>query len=400
MGFYLFVGHIFSQTTKPKNHRLLGGGRRLKGVFMMKHISFFLSLFLCILLFFSPQFKTVATATAGESYNTYFGYVHAHTSLSDGQGTPSEAYQYARYSGKLDFFAVTDHSEYLTLSPAKWVATKKAADESYVPGSFVSLWGFEWSNPLLGHICVINSSDFTSALTDIGLGDLYNWLEARPEAFGIYNHPGRYDDINSEFEHLQMTESEVIPQMVGIELWSTSDGFDRYYYENIWNKCTYSYYDTANRNGWRLGALGGQDNHDKDWGTKNQFRTAVLAKSLTREAIIAAYKNRRFYSTEDRDLYLDFRCSGYPMGSEITGVNRSFAVTARDGSGDTFNKIRLYRNGDLIATQTVSGNSVSASFTDSATTTAAYYYVIVTENDDNDANGRNDEAISAPIWIR
>jgi hypothetical protein len=29
----------------------------------------------------------------------------------------------------------------------------------------------------------------------------------------------------------------------------------------------------------------------------------------------------------------------------------------------------------------------------------AYYYVIVTQGDDNDGNGRNDEAISSPIWI-
>jgi hypothetical protein len=149
-----------------------------------------------------------------------------------------------------------------------------------------------------------------------------------------------------------------------------------------------------------LGALGGQDNHDYDWGTKNQFRTAVLAKSLTRNEIIAAYQNRRFYATEDSDLYLDFRCSGYPMGSQVTGVSRTFTVTARDGGGDTFNKIRLYRNGDLIAIKTVSGNNVSATFTDSDTINAAYYYVIVTENDDNDANGRNDEAISSPIWIQ
>jgi hypothetical protein len=126
----------------------------------------------------------------------------------------------------------------------------------------------------------------------------------------------------------------------------------------------------------------------------------VLAKKLTRTAIIEAYRNRRFYSTEDRDLYLDFRCSGYPMGSQLNGVSRVFTVTATDRSHDTFSRIRFYRNGDLIATQSVAGSSVTATFTDDETTAAAYYYVIVTENDDNDGNGRNDEAISSAIWVR
>jgi hypothetical protein len=339
---------------------------------------------------------------ANESYNTYFGYLHAHTGYSDGEGTPYEAYQSARDSGKLDFFAVTDHAEMIVFWPwqKKWHKIKAAAEANYIAGSFVTLWGFEWSNPLLGHINVINTDDYTNCLAKAGLGDLYNWLEARPDGFGIYNHPGAYDSIHTEFEHLEMTESEVIPQMVGIETWNGSDSFERYYYRNKWKNCQYSYLDTGNRNGWYLGALGAQDNHDRSWGTQNEFRTAVLAKKLTRAAIIAAYQNRRFYATEDCNLYLDFRCSGYPMGSKITGVSRSFTVIASDRNNDTFSKIRFYRNGDLIATQSVTGSSVSVRFTDYEATAAAYYYVIVTENDDNDGNGRNDEAISSAIWVR
>jgi hypothetical protein len=339
---------------------------------------------------------------ANESYNTYFGYLHAHTGYSDGTGTPDKAYQYARISGKLDFFAVTDHGEMLIIWPwqKKWLKIKEAADAHYLPGVYVTLWGFEWSNPLLGHVNIINTGDCTNCLARAGLGGIYNWLEARPDGFAIYNHPGDYDFLSAEFGHLAMTEAEAVPQMVGIETWNGGNSFDRYYYRNTWKDCNYSYMDTGNRNGWRLGALGAQDNHGRDWGAKNQFRTAVLAKELTREEIVAAYRNRRFYATEDNNLYLDFRCSGYPMGSQLTGVARAFTVTAADQSDDTFKQIRLYRNGDLIAAQSVTGSSVSVSFTDHETTAAAYYYVIVTENDDNDANGRNDEAISAPIWIQ
>lgn len=342
-----------------------------------------------------------AAALAYDTYNTYFGFLHAHTSFSDGSGTPQEAYAYARNTAKLDFFAVTDHGEQLIFWPwdNKWSKIKSAANAANVEGSFAALWGFEWSNPILGHCNVICTNDYTNCLSNIGIGDLYNWLNARSEGFAFFNHPGEYDSIGTEFMHFDITDTQVISKMVGIENWNSNNGFDKYYYRGSWSS-SYSYWDVANQKGWFLGSLGNQDNHNKDWGTMNQFQTAVLAKSLTRDEIIAAYRARRFYATEDKDLVMDFRCQGYPMGSQLTGLSRYFTVTATDKSGDTFTEIRFYRNGNLIAVQPVSGNTVSAVFTDYNTTSKAYYYVIVKQNDDNNGNGRNDEAISSPIWIQ
>ena len=129
---------------------------------------------------------------------------------------------------------------------------------------------------------------------------------------------------------------QVVAQMVGIENFNANDSFDKYYYSGSWSSAVYSYWDAGNRNGWYLGALGSQDNHDNNWGTKNQFRTAVLATRLTREDIIEAYRRWRFYATEDKDLYLDFRCRGYPMGSRLSGIRRIFEISAWDGYGGVF----------------------------------------------------------------
>ncbi len=338
-----------------------------------------------------------------EEYQVYFGYLHAHSELSDGQGTALEAYQFARDQGKLDFFALTDHGELLISWPwsknKKWDQLKAAAAATYAPGTFATLWGFEWSNPLLGHINIINTDDFTNCIANFGVGDIYRWLAKRPQGFGQFNHPGDYDLIQSEFDHFEIINPQVVPQLVGIETWNGSQPFDKYFYGGSYSGNRYSYLDAANQAGWRLGALGSQDNHQKDWGTKNRFRTAVLAKSLTREAIVEAYQQRRFYATEDADLWLDFRCSGYSMGSQLTGVPRHFTVSAYDKSGDTFAEVRLYRNGDLLATQTVAGNSIRAVFTDDDWKEPAYYYVIVSQNDANDQTGRNDAAITSAIWV-
>ncbi len=334
-----------------------------------------------------------------EIYNVYFGYLHAHSSLSDGVGTAEEAYRYARDEGKLDYFALTDHSEFLVLWPweDRWGQLRQAAEDAYEPGAFVTLWGFEWSNPFLGHITVLNTTGIISALDHFFLPEFYAWLSRQPEALGTFNHPGRYDTLHTEFRHLDHFP-DTVEQMVGIEVANTRDGFDEYYYGGGWNT-TYSYWDERNRQGWKLGPVTGEDNHHADWGTKTPWRTAVLARELTREALIDAYRRRRFYATEDVDLRIDFRCAGYPMGSRLDGVPAVFTVDAVLESGASLQHIRLFRNGDLLETRPVSGNAVQATLVDLENPGHTYYYVIVTASTDKDGNGRNDEAISAPIWL-
>jgi hypothetical protein len=89
-------------------------------------------------------------------------------------------------------------------------------------------------------------------------------------------------------------------------------------------------------------------------------------------------------------------------------------VLACDGDGDRFSEVRFYRNGELIQTATtlpgppaipaewnvVPETCIAVSFSDPSFDGEAYYYAIATQTDDSDGNGRNDEAISSPIWIR
>jgi hypothetical protein len=179
--------------------------------------------------------------------------------------------------------------------------------------------------------------------------------------------------------------------MVGIDLWHSGGNFSRNFYET-------NYFDQPNGKGWHIAPLGCEDNHSMNWGQSGQKRTAVLAKELTREAIVEAHKARRFYSTEDDGLLLDFRCAGYPMGARLSGdTPREFRVMASDRGGDFFEEARLYRAGELIETRAVWGQNLDVTFSDLVP--GSYYYVVVRQRDDNDGDGRNDEAISAPIWF-
>lgn len=331
------------------------------------------------------------------TYNVYYGYVHAHSGLSDGEGAPEEAYAAARASG-MDYFSLADHGEQLLLWPweNKYARMRAAADAADAPGQFAALYGFEWGNPVLGHITVINADRTTDALRDFRLSRFFCWLGHQPDAVGIFNHPGGADDLGLEFRHGRLFAG-ASAQMVGMELWNKDSGFDRFYYGGSWEN-DLSYIDVMNRQGWRVGALGDGDNHGADWG-QGERRTAVLALELTREAVLDAYRHRRFYSTEDEDLVLDFRCDGYPMGAVVYGASPEFTVAASDAGGDTFSEVRFYRDGELLETRAVDGNTVNATFAAASESGSSYYYVIIKQNDDNDGNGRNDEAISSPIWL-
>lgn len=341
-----------------------------------------------------------AKAVPPVEYSTYFGYFHDHSGLSlDAVGDPFEAYRMARDEAGLDFYSLTDHAEFLILWPwdNKWRTLRAAAEEAYEPGVFAALWGFEWSNPVLGHVNVMNSRGFVSAVDHFWLGGFYRWLSCQTEAFAQFNHPGDYNDLNTEYYHFRF-HAGAAQNLAGMELWNSDASLDHYHYSGSWDNGT-GFIDRANLKGWRIAPAGGQDNHRENWGLRNPYRVGVQAGELTREGIAEAFLARRFYTTEDRDLFLDFRSSGHPMGSRLAELPRVFNVSARDGGGDTFQEVRLYRNGELLQSVAVSGDTFEITLADPDGGGDDYYYVIVTQTDDWDGNGRNDEAVSAPIWF-
>ena len=80
------------------------------------------------------------------TYNIYYGYLHSHTGVSDGSGTPSDAYSQAKNAG-LDFFGTTDHDYWpQDMSTKNWDKINKAADSFNEDGVFTALVGYEWTS--------------------------------------------------------------------------------------------------------------------------------------------------------------------------------------------------------------------------------------------------------------
>ncbi|MCU0665440.1 MAG: hypothetical protein MUC50_24340, partial [Myxococcota bacterium] len=76
-----------------------------------------------------PDTATDTDTEPATKYNVYFGLLHSHTNISDGEGSPEKAYRYARDTAKLDFFGIADHDYYPDdMTAADWKTIKDAAN--------------------------------------------------------------------------------------------------------------------------------------------------------------------------------------------------------------------------------------------------------------------------------
>ncbi|MDP4239881.1 MAG: CehA/McbA family metallohydrolase [Bacteroidota bacterium] len=347
----------------------------------MKTILLTLSLFVCLMI--------SATSPSIGGYNVYYGHLHNHTSYSDGTGTPTDAYNYAKNTAKLDFFGLSDHDTYL--DSLKWADTRTQANAFNQDGVFSTFYGFEWSSfGEYGHVTVVGTSDYTTVATTETFDKLKTWLSTRP-GIAFFNHPGRENASNEEFDHFATEPSN---QFIGMELWNKGDGFSVYYYNDGYtpNDNSKGYYDEALGLGWKIGATGSSDNHSGTWGTSEDSRMAILSNSLTRASLWEAMQSRRFYSTLDKNIALSFKINNQEMGSTLTPGTYTFQVQANDADGEIFTYIKLYNKAhNVVQTWTPNLPNINVS-TNLATANGDYYYVKVTEAD-------GDEAISSPIWI-
>lgn len=321
--------------------------------------------------------------------SVYYGDLHNHSNLSDGIGSPREAYDYARQQGHMDFFSLADHDYLLTND--KWNLLKATADSCNEDSAFVALWGFEWSSWTYDHCAVIGSEEYCSSIdsTTDTFTELCGWLAER-RAFAFFNHPGR---LGSDIEFNRFSDSP-IDQFVGMELWNKSDGFNQYYYTDgmFPDDNNKGFFDEALSRGWRIGAAGGGDNHRASWGTANNYRMGILAPACTRTAITEALAARRFFSTLNKNIALNFTDNGFAMGSIVHDTQHQFTITALDANREPFTEIMLY-NGAHNTVAVWHPESTAVTVTWETTVSADdYFYVHVRQAD-------GDEAISSPIWV-
>lgn len=338
----------------------------------------------------------VASPVFGEE--VFYGLLHAHTSYSDGSGTPTQAYRKAK-GRTVDFFAVTPHNHARAEGFAKdrkdglLIATNhdlyNAAEPFGIAGhsgrfksviraakdqtsdTFVALYGQEFSTISSGNHANVFGIDEVLTVGDGAYRDLYVLLAeleraGSPAAVVQLNHPNvqadffyagskaserrkmfndyGFDDLGFEFEELVRASDRYVSL---IEVLSgpsaTKDKkFASHSYKDHGND--YYYYLTQ---GFHISPSVGHDNHYKHWGDKSPARMGVVADSLTREDLYEAMRENRTFATEDSDLNVSISINGTAMGgveSVDAGDDLIIVTTVSDpsDSGESYEVTLIY----------------------------------------------------------
>jgi hypothetical protein len=237
--------------------------------------------------------------------------LHNHSILSDGDGDPALAFGSMRAAG-LDVAALTDHTTLFAiggLTRSEWDRAGVLANAADDPGNYTAIRGFEWSHPLLGHVNVWFTPDFTDLGQSGTMSRLFGWIVGSGGVAG-FNHPGREALRFNDFA----LNSAAVQPMVSMEIFNRGDD----YLFDGWSSGQSSPLNRCLNAGWRTGLTGVSDEHGTNWGfPEGKGRTGVWVTENTRTQVQAALRARRFFATRVSGLRLDATANDVRMGGAI-----------------------------------------------------------------------------------
>ncbi len=298
----------------------------------------------------------------------FFGDLHSHTSYSDGTLAPAVAHDYARNTSKLDIFCLTDHLE--GVSDDEWLDMRRVAFAANEDGKFVSFPGLEWTKKW-GHINIYDPK------TRVWPEDPAEFYKAAADAGVVlkFNHPG---DGTVTHDGLAYSEAgDKAMQLMEVRSDVEEKAFIR-----------------ALNNGWHIAPDGSDDTHSPNWGNVKTW-TGILVPGLSERNVLDALKNRRTYSTLDRNCRLGFEVNRAAMGSVLeepcSSVQLAIHVEDPD-AGDNISLIEVFEDGNAADRCEPNAAKHQWELNRPVKPGKHYYFAKVKQADGN-------VIWSAPVWI-
>ncbi len=331
-----------------------------------------------------------------EEYSLYWGDLHGHSKLSDGLGSAKSYYLFGKEKAALDFCALTDHAQYM--EEEDWEEIKKATEEFYTPGEFVTILGQEYSFNLPPNY-----------------GDLNIYY---PHLDAPLFRPYDISRLPSSFHHLPEV-IEKVKSLKGLIIYHQHAKGNRIYdpdvtrlieIYSIWGCAEYpenplplrpvrsgiDYHGhTAQdylKKKWILGFTGGSDCHAGHPGRTDWLRigkaylnglTGLWAESLTREKIWEALFNRRCYATTGQRSILKFKWGDKWMGEVIKGNPSQNSFYIEIYAESRIRKIEIIRNNSVLYSFSNRGNFFEKEIEDSSPLPHFSYYYVRVEEENN-----------------
>ena len=158
--------------------------------------------------------------------------------------------------------------------------------------------------------------------------------------------------------------------------------------------------------GFKLAPTADQDNHQKNWGTATQARTAVVATELTKASLLDALRRRHVYASEDKNLKVIIKVNGRLCGDDISPLPAAGELSIQYHISDPDEPVaeygvRVFRGvvggqiAELVNSVTVpSGSGVVEDVAFSGE--PQYYFFKVIQFSES---GAEDRVWTAPVWF-
>jgi hypothetical protein len=367
------------------------------------------------------QTNPVMVKVDNETDNIYWGDMHVHTLLSDGNNTPEYALQYARNIDHADFCALADHVEEMTRDD--WLKCVECINAFNDDHRFVTLLGYEMAQGG-SHRNIYFNTDTGPFIRNAYYKKFFyeRELQQYSDAYrNNYSDPYPFvDSAGALFSQLDPKHAMVIPHMHRFDDWDSHDPQFEPVVEiySCWGNREYPgcRHATTNRimedqtvqavlaRGYKLGFVGGADGHGGRPGNDYWLRvrgaqpsgiTAVFAKELTRESIWNAIRHRRCYATTGKRIIVTFHLNGAMMGSEVN-LSNSRAERCLDVcvyGTDRIERVTIIKNNRDIETRTPECEDVVFKWIDKTPAEDGDYYYLRIEQADGAM------AWASPIWI-
>ncbi len=380
---------------------------------------------------------------SAQDLKVWFGNLHAHTSYSDGSGTPAIAFDHARLRG-LDFMAVTEHNHsaaesgagnrrdglliattpalYAGDPPGSRVSLVDAAMTASVPGEFVALYGQEFSTISTGNHANVFEIGSVIPSGNGRYDQLVGWLGANPDSQGLpaiiqFNHPSAEFRRTNEYGRDDFGSDEAWLREMGrhaalIEIIS-GPGLSEGVGVAMARDREYDYVHYLNM-GFRVAPTANQDNHYYNWGDMTSARTGVIALELTRESLLGALRARHVYATTDENLRIIARVNGKLCGDAIpvpqSGSELAITIEiADDDEPDAAYDVEVFSDhgpgGELAASiefaNLGTGNGTHRVEGIAATGPNQYVFFRIYQRvgDDEGEDARGDSVWTSPVWM-
>jgi len=272
-------------------------------------------------------------------FGIYWGETHVHSDYAEGQGSPEGLFRYAREDARLDFLCHSEHDVWM--DDFEWANLQRLARSSAEDGRMVAYVGYEWSvrRDHGGHHNVLfrrPGSRRVGIQRANHLPQLYRLLAAE-------NDPGDVLIIPHAHQAADWTRNDPDLERL-VEMYSMHGSFE--WFGNFYL-----------RNGFRIGFVGGSDDHRARPGYARGIPipplvqlgglAATVAPQKSADAIFDAMRSLSAYATSGQRIILDATVNGRSMGTRQAFTNRR-DVTCRVMGTSPIDHIDVIKNGDVV----------------------------------------------------